>query len=351
MKIRYLTLLTTLVFLGFTVSAFAKGNKPPRCGDGACTDPETADSCSVDCSGGGSGGGLGSAIPMDCFLGASWGDDPDPGDTINDDELGFYEDEVDKVTCSIGGPSIPWPIRLVVGGGKGKWANVRMVDVVLDDFVAGTFHEKYDTSWSVNNVELQVLYPKLFAAASEDGNTGYPNMDEMDALRLSVRPYRGDPILKDPTQTTESIHRLPFKAEGYEMGMHLSIPGAGLFSISIASKHYEGNETFTGIACDIDEPGYVEAILANSPGVPMRDVSVYLWADADHDGLPDAYTVTTGEFKRNPSNRSIIVDGDGGPTFEDGPGSRYAAVCSTVGGTVHFLGYVNMQFTLTATMQ
>jgi hypothetical protein len=350
MNTRYLTLLTTLVFLGFTVCALAE---KPFCGDGVCKGKnETPASCPDDCRDGGGGdeGGLGSAIPMDCLLGASWGDKTVPSDTIKDDTLDWYEDEVDRVTCSIEGPSVPWPIYLKVWRDKGKPPNlIRKVDVALGAFDAGTF-ATYDTDWALDNLSLQTLYENFFKEALGEGG---PNMDEMDALRLNVRPYRGDPILGDPTQTTESIHRLAWQNVPYEMGMHFGKPDTGIdrFAISIASLHYKGNENFTGIACEIDDPKYVKAILANSPEGAMRDVSVYLWRDADKDGLPDGYTVTTGEIK------DVDETLDGPPDVI--PGTRWAAVCSAVGpdapcgnpkasSNCNFLGYVEMKFTLHA---
>lgn len=279
----------------------------------------------------GGGGGLGSDIKLDCQLGASWGDGS--ADTIKDDALGWYEDGVDSVNCYIGGPSTPWPIRLQVGGGRK--ANVRNVDLILGGFDIGTFYQVVNGAQE-GTAYLKDLYPKIFEPAA--------NGNGMDAMRIGVRPYRGDPILQDPSQTTESIHLLPPGI--YEMGMHFYIPNTGIdrFSISIASKHYEGNEAFTGIDCD---SGYEAQILDHSPDGPMQDVSVYVWPDGDNDGLPDAYTVTTGV---------ISFDELGFPKVE--PGSRYAAVCSAVGPLVcgnpkapsncNFLGYVNMQFTLTA---
>ena len=46
---RFLTLLTTLAFLGFSVSTFAG---KPLCPDGSCNGNETPTSCPVDCDGG-----------------------------------------------------------------------------------------------------------------------------------------------------------------------------------------------------------------------------------------------------------------------------------------------------------
>jgi len=353
---RFLAVLITLAFLGIADSTFAAKKD--------CEPTDTRPKCNPD-DGGGDDGGLGSAIPMNCLLGASWGDDP--RDTINDDTSGWYEDAVDRVTCSIEGPSVPWPIYLKVWRDKGKPPNsVRKVDVALGGFDEesqtfkfneGTFNDFYKTldkgDWSEGAHYLadSDLYPDFFSEASgaleEDG----PNMDEMDALRLNVRPYRGDPILEDPTQTAESIHRLAWKAEGYEMGMHFGKPDTGIdrFAISIASKHYEGNESFTGISC---ESGYEAEILTHSPepGGAMRDVSVYLWRDFDGDGLADGYTVTTGKFGE-------IADSLEGPPDVE-PGARWAAVCSAVGdktcgnpkapSNCNFLGYVEIQFTLHA---
>ena len=51
MNIRFLTLLTTLTFLGFSVTAIAKGK--PFCPDGSCNGNETPTSCPADCDGGG----------------------------------------------------------------------------------------------------------------------------------------------------------------------------------------------------------------------------------------------------------------------------------------------------------
>jgi len=323
----------------------------PFCGDGACKGKETAESCPADCGGGSGGGegGLASAIPLDCVLGASWAHPPPdfPEYTVTDDKLGPYQDAVDKVTCEIGGPSVPWPVRLVVGGGKGRWANVRQVDIALGDFTLGGFEGSPLPDWVDPDAgaDLKGLYPGIFASALEDtNNPGYPDMSDMDTLRLQVRPYR-------LTQTTESIHLLA-PGEVYEMGMNFSVVDVGLdrFSISVAAQHYLGNENFTGIACEVSyEDG--QAILANAPDRPMQDVSVYLWPDSDADGLPDAYTVTTGTF--------LSFDPETGPVIE--PGSRYAAVCSAVGPLVcgnpqapsncNFLGYVPVKFTMTAMMK
>jgi hypothetical protein len=53
MNTRFLTVLITLAFLGFTVSAIAG---KPLCPDGSCNGNETPASCPADCDGGGGGG-------------------------------------------------------------------------------------------------------------------------------------------------------------------------------------------------------------------------------------------------------------------------------------------------------
>jgi len=317
-------------------------------------DPDDSDPCVPEpgadaCSGSSGGGGLGSAIPLDCVLGATWAPPPPdfPEYTVTGDKLGPYQDAVDKVNCEIGGPSIPWPVRLVVGEGKGRWASVRQVDIALGDFTLGNFAGPPYPEWVDADAgsELKNLYPGIFKPAQEDTtHPGYPDMDDMDTIRMQVRPYR-----EDPNQTTESIHLLT-PGEIYEMGMNFSLVNVGIdrFSISVAAQHYPGNENFTGIAC---ETGHEEEILAKAPGSPMQDVSVYLWTDSDADGLPDAYTVSTGVI--------TPPQGDGPPSVS--AGTRYAAVCSAVGPLVcgnpqapsncNFLGYVPVQFTMTAMMK
>lgn len=306
-----------------------------RCGG---DDPNDSDPCDPDpdaaaCNPG-SDGGLGSAIPLECVLDASWGDSK--ADTIKDDTLGSYKDAVDKVDCEIGGPSIPWPIRLAVGGGNGPLAKARQVDIDLDKpFDMGTFGGAEGSQF------LDDLYPDIFRPAE--------GMDDMDTLGLQVRPYR-------LTQTVDSIHLLP-AGEAYQMGMNFSIQKMGIdrFRISVASLWYPGNENFTGIAC---ETGYEDAILANAPGGPMKDVWVYLWPDSDGDGLSDAYTVTTGTFDFD-EDENVMLDDDGWPIVH--ADASWAAVCSALGPLVcgnpkapsncNFLGYVPVTFTMHAFMK
>lgn len=344
------------------------------CGNSICERNE-AKTCPDDCSGGGGDGGLGSAIPLDCYLGASWAP-TDPEYTVTDDKLGAYQDAVDKVNCEIGGPSIPWPVRLGVGGGNGPWANVRQVDIALGAFTLGGFSDEIEYPTLPDWVDptlgskLMNLYPGIFEPAPPLNPTApeadqVPDMDKMDTLLLQVRPYR-----KDPDQTTESIHRLtPGKV--YGMGMNFAVAGMGIdrFSISVAAQHYVGNENFTGIACETDEDDAInyangQLILANAPPAEaggewgMQDVSVYLWLDGDDaDDLPDGYSVTTGTFELD--GGAVLLDPDTGyPVIEPGPKSKYAAVCSAVGPLVcgnpktpsncNFLGYVPVQFTMHA---
>lgn len=345
------------------------GGDDPDDSDPCSPDPQpgdpTYDSCN-DGGGTGTGGDLGSAISLDCMLVGEWESPSTPyvpsytikGDTLGLDDLGtIYSDAVDKVDCTIDGPSIPWPLRLGLGV-KGRPENsVRKVDVVLGDepFVIPDGFEdlesvdaaRVDISGEVY-AYLSDNYPSLFdpAGADPDGN---PNMDEMEPIRINVRPYRND-------QTEDGIHLLT-PGETYQIGMRFSIPGMERTSFSIASQWYPDNESFTGIGC---ETGFNPEILANAPplvedetGDPvplgMQDVSVYLWEDGDGDELPDGYTVTTG---------TIVDPGAEGPPGVDPIVPRYAAVCSSIGPDVcgnprapsncNFLGYVPVQFTMHA---
>jgi len=133
----------------------------------------------------------------------------------------------------------------------------------------------------------------------------------------SERPFRwiapsGHPgvMFNQPTQS-RAISLGPIR-------MRFSIPGTERFNVSIASEHYLGNESFTGIGC---ETGHEADILAGAPDGAMQDVSVYLWPDDNADGYPDAYTVSTG---------TIVVAEDGTASVPT-PGSKWAAVCSSVG--------------------
>jgi len=346
------------------------------------TDSDDSDPCYPNpeadaCGGGGGGGGggdLGSAISMDCILHGVWGDSS--GETIKGDLLladpdgapdsidgTKYSDAVDKVDCSVDGPSTPWPIRLVMGG-KGRPENsVRKVDVNLGSFeppegfddLDGVDDGRLGSSFDLSGDVDDPVYPTLFEAAGGDANG--PNMDEMDPIRINVRPYR-----EDETQTEDGIHLLPWSAEPYKMGMRFNFPGTERFNLSIAAQHYPGNESFTGIGC---ETGFEQQILENAPNGNMRDVSVYLWRDGvDADELPDGYTVSTGvitprkdgsDYLEGPPDVSYPEpDPDADPPNLDH--LTYAAVCSSVGpdtcgnprapDNCNFLGYVPVQFTM-----
>jgi hypothetical protein len=282
---------------------------------------------------------LGQAIPMDCILEGSWGDSET--DTLKNDKLGIYSDDVDKTACGVGGPSLPWPLSLGLGSKGNPARSVRKIDLVFDEtsFVDGTDEESNGRDF---------LPDYLFREAREDpNNPGWPDLDDMEPISLVVRPYRD-------TQTEDGIHLLPWKAEGYKMGLTFRLPGSvNLYRFSVASRHFPGNEKFTGIQCHTGNEQY---ILDNAPGGPMQDVTVYLWPDDDGDGLPDGYSVTTGAFINHGAN--LGTENEVLPETTDEP--LVAAICGLAGpkdcadyggGWCNFLGYVNIQLTLHARVQ
>ena len=333
---------------------FEKNHRKCNGGDDDDSDPCFPDDSVLACTSGGGGGGggdLGSAISMDCVLEASWGEST--ADTIKGDghlrgypDLGtsVYSDAVDKVSCSIGGPSTPWPIFLGMGI-KGRPENsVRKVDVDLGATEWGSYPNP--------GLPMSHYLPEdLFRPAVEDSaDAGWPDMDDMEPIRINIRPYRND-----PAQTELGIHLMDWSSEPYQMGMNFKIPGNARTNFSIASQHYPGNESFTGISC---ETGTEAAILTGAPGGGMKDVSVYLWRDGDDaDDLPDGYTVTTGTINLVPDAFGVYAEGAPPVTA----GTRYAAVCSSVGPEVcgnpkapsncNFLGYVKVQFTMHAVVK
>jgi len=311
-----------------------------------------------DCSDTGGGGNLGPDILMDCTLDGLWGDGL--GDTLKEDKLGDYYHGVDKVGCNIEGPSVPWPIRFGVGGKVNKRHSVRKVDIVLDEDFLVVGHGL--PSYLFTEAQVDVNHEDY---DEKDPNTHYPDLDDKEELRFNVRPYRD-------TQTKDGIHLLPtapvntenpLLVNPYEMGMTFGVKYER-YTISVASRHFEGNEMFTGIAC---QTGFEDEILTGNytygePGElgehgALPDVTVYLWPDdsvspPDADNLPDGYTVTTG-----------VIDFQDPAKFPPDviPGPRVAAVCSPYGpedcgnpqapSNCNFLGYANVQFTLHAVVQ
>jgi len=287
---------------------------------------------------------LGQDIAMNCTLKASWwdgGTDTLKNDTPSIYSDSIYSDGVDKVVCGVGGPSVPWPLHLGLGTKGNPAKSARKVDLVFDTFVDGP-EPGYGADY---------LPEYFFREAQEDPkDLGWPDLDDMEPIALVVRPYRD-------TQTEDGIHLLPYEVGGYKMGLTMRLPGSvNLYRISVASRHFPGNEKFTGIQC---QTGNEQDILDNAPkpggggGVePMKDVTVYLWPSNDGDDLPDGYTVTTGVITNIGNPPGIL------PTTTDEPlvaaicGHAGPKDCSDYGGCwCNFLGYVDMQLTLHAEVQ
>ena len=274
---------------------------------------------------------LGQEISMTCELKYEW-NEAGASDSLLSDTLGAYVDDQDKASCGVKGPSTPWPVRLwAVAKGNPKKAP-RRIDVVLDEssFVDGT-GPGYDGR--------DYLPDNYFLPAPADGDL--PDWDAAETPAIQFRPYRD-------TQDPDGIHLLPPNVE-YEVAMKMRLGHSADedFRISVASRHWPGNEKFTGITCTSEDPQAVQDILNNAPGGPMRDVTVYTWPDANGNyKSDDGYTITTGAFIDYGNPPATL------PTTIDEP--RVAAICSAIGpvdcgtggGFCNFLGYIDVQLTL-----
>lgn len=250
------------------------------------------------CGGGGDGGDSGDPYPLICTI------TDDAGDTVRSDGLGDYVDGDDRAECTTGGTTQPNASGLLldtIAHGPIKRA-IRKIDLAFN-------------GCAVDN-DCNIAPLEFFQAGATS--------DDMEDMHISLRPYPED----------GHIQNLPAD-DFYSMALSIGLEGYAerwAFQIRAREVPPEWND---GAWCKPANP---------ADAVTDFDVNVYLWPDANSDGTPDGYTVTTGTFDDTSVQPPIVT-----------PGATRAVFCSNVGpiscdGTAsgnmcNILGEVDVQFT------
>jgi len=257
----------------------------------------------------GAGGVDTSAIPLNCQLEDAF------GDTILSDGLGTYQDDVDKVLCTTGdsqASSGASHLRMYTVA-RGNIRNaIRKVDFVIDE---GT---------CTNAAGCAIVPNGVFEAAA--------TVDDMEDGRFAVRAYAGTDGLAVP-----HIQNLT-PGSFYEVAMSFGLQG----TVERWMFQLMGRE----LPDDFKQGEW--CALANPADAISDDATLYVWPDADGDGKPDGYTVTTATALNTSTVPPTVVT----------PASRQATLCSTVdengnscggpGGSdlCHLISKMQVQFTL-----
>jgi hypothetical protein len=277
------------------------------------------------CDGGGGsndGNDSGEAIPQNCFLLS------EANDSILNDPLGIYSDDVDKVRCTTGGTSQPNPSSLLFSNiTRGNLKNaIRKVDLFID------------INSCSNLAGCAVVPAGVFLSAE--------SVDDMENISMNVRAYAGTDALAVP-----HIPRLT-PGKFYEAAFNFTLKGtAERWSFQMMSEEIP-DDFHQGTFCDLEDPS-----LAKS-----EDVTLYVWPDFDQDGVPDGYSVTTAD----PNPEYVVSEVDGIPVLPPiftKPQSRTATLCSNIGidgsdcggagssALCHLISQMDVQFTWHAESQ
>jgi hypothetical protein len=278
----------------------------------------------------------GENIDLSCALGASFRDtsadtvksDGKPG--VHPEVDGAYVDAEEKVRCRTGGTVQPNLSGLGLDpklkGGK----PIRKMDLVLTNFA----DPDGDTLEKPNGKTDP--WPYLPASLFEEG----PTWEDMEMAYLAVRPHRND---QDHIQ-------LLAPGTTYRMAARFRVKPVDdhRYVINLTERLPEvSDDQFSGLLChSITRKWPNDEIVKVS-----EDVTVYLWPDADRDGVADGYTVTTGAIQNAGSGGSYSLANP--PAVTSAP--RTAAICSQVGPVecngaglgefCNFLGFADVQFT------
>jgi hypothetical protein len=310
---KIMALIFTSIFIGTLAAptatmAHCKG-KHAR-GESLPTGHESCDSGG----GGNDGSDSGEAIPQNCFLLS------DASDSILNDPLGIYRDDVDKVRCTTGGTSQPNPSSLVFSNvSRGNLKNaIRRVDLFID------------INSCSDSAGCAIVPAGVFLPAD--------SMDDMEDIGMNVRAYSGTDGFAVP-----HIQNLT-PGTFYEVAFNFTLKGAAERWSFQMMKEVIPEDFHQGVFCDLEDP-----LMATSD-----NVTLYVWPDLDQDSVPDGYTVTTSD------SDSIVIEIDGAavlPPVIDNPQPKTATLCSNIGidgsdcggagssALCHLISQMDVQFT------
>ena len=288
----------------------------------------------------GTDGYSGERIDLNCWLTDLDDDtvkaDGEPGTGTYPNLYGVYVNGEEKVSCRTGGTVQPNLSGLGLNSKLKGGPPIRKIDLALTHF------EGPDGSTA--------LSPYLPTSIFEEG----ASWNEMEIAYLTARPYGFyRPGNNDRAASDAQDHiQLLGPDESYSMATRIRMQpyDEHRYVISLADTlPADPNDLRTGLLCDSVTPGWPnEEIVKVS-----QDVTVYLWPDTNLDGLPDGYTVTTGEVPSAGGNAGVTFTLEDPPAVVSAP--RTAAICSqegpvdcsdrSVGGYCNFLGFADVQFT------
>lgn len=280
----------------------------------------------------------GERIDLNCALLATSGDgrtdtvkaDGEPG--VHTAVYGAYVDAEEKANCRTGGTVQPnfsgLSLDPKLRGGPPK----RKIDLVLTNFLGPD--------------ESTVPPSNLPGHIFEEG----PFWDDMEVAYLTARPYRQARPANHYRGAAPAQNHIQLLTPDYIYSMATRIRLKSVadhrYVINLADAEPDiPDDQFTGLYCHSATPSYLNEDIVKV----SQDVNVYLWPDADRDGVADGYTVTTGTVSDDHDSYSLANP----PNVISAP--RTAAICSQTGPIecdgaglgefCNFLGFVDVQFT------
>ena len=289
--------ITSLFIAGLAAPTVAAAHCKGKHADGNIL-PDGHASCGGGDDGSNDSKDSGEAIPQNCHLLSA------PGDlnSIRGDGLGDYSDDVDKVRCTTGGTSQPNPSSLVFNNvTRGNLKNaIRKVNLWIDK-----------GNCDPVGCDAEAVPYGVFAEEAASPEDTSP--EDMEDISMNVRVYSGADGLEVPH--IQSLTPGKFYAAAFNFGLNGTAErwSFQMMGVPVPADFHQG------AFCDLQDP--FDAI--------SDDVTLYVWPDLDHDGVPDGYTVTTADpedVRITSSDGSALLP----PEIPTTPHPKTATLCSNV---------------------